>query len=563
MPSFYDFALVCQSLSQTQSRLQMAETVGTFLAALDIDEAEIAARFIVGRAVEQGEEKRLQISGRAIWKIVAGLTGTEEQGEEIFTAAEDFGEAVEMMLKHRPHDPEPTLTIRKINEKFAAIAAIEGRHARNRKLDALRELFERASALEAKYIAKILIREMRHGMSEGLMLEAIARMASRPVAEVRRIHMLEADLGRVVRLLRSPEQSAADKSSTGAPTHSDRIVKPLKPMLAQPAADVAEAFAMLGPEISFEHKIDGARVQVHHLDAGEVRIFSRRMNEITQSLPEVVEIARRLGERHAILDGEVIAVDSSGRPAAFQEVMRRFGRTRDVEKMRAEQPVQLFVFDLLALDGDLLIDLPLVERSGALAALADSAGLDLVDRIIEPDLPAAEKFYADAVAAGYEGVMAKSLASKYMPGARGRGWLKIKHTHTLDLAIIAAEWGYGRRHGWLSNYHLAARDDKTGAFVMVGKTFKGLTDAQFRDMTERLLALKTDESHGIVTVRPAVVVEVAYNDLQRSPQYEGGIALRFARIVRIRDDKTPAEADTLATMSSAFEHQMVKPARDN
>lgn len=559
MPSFYDFALVCQSLSQTQSRLQMAETVGTFLAALDIDEAEIAARFIVGRAVEQGEEKRLQVSGRAIWKIVAGLTGTEEQGEEIFTAAEDFGEAVEMMLKYRPHDPEPTLTIRELNEKFAAIADIEGHHARNRKLESLRELFERASALEAKYIAKILIREMRHGMSEGLMLEALAKMASRPVAEVRRIHMLEVDLGRVVRLLRSPD---AEKSLVGSGAGEDKpqVVKPLKPMLAQTATDVAEAFAMLGPEVSFEHKIDGARVQVHHLGAGEVRIFSRRMNEITQSLPEVVEIAQRLGTRHAILDGEVIAVDPSGRPAAFQEVMRRFGRTRDIEKMRTEQPVRLFVFDLLALDGELLIDLPLAERSGALAALADSAGLDLVDRIVEPDLPAAEKFYADAVAEGYEGVMAKALASKYTPGARGRGWLKIKHTHTLDLVIIAAEWGYGRRQGWLSNYHLAARDDKTGAFVMVGKTFKGFSDEQFRAMTERLLALKTEESHGTVGVRPAVVVEVAYNDLQRSPQYEGGIALRFARIVRIRDDKTPAEADTLAAMSSAFERQMVRPA---
>ena len=204
MPSFYDFAVVCQSLSQTQSRLQMAEEVGTFLASLDVDEAEIAARFMVGRAVEQGEEKRLQISGRAIWKIVAEMTDSADQGEDIFTAAEDFGEAVEMTLKLRAADPEPTLTIRELNEKFAEIAAIEGRHARNRKLDALRELFTRASAFEGKYIAKILIGEMRHGVSEGLMLEAIAKMSARPVTEVRRIHMLEADLGRVVRMIRSP-----------------------------------------------------------------------------------------------------------------------------------------------------------------------------------------------------------------------------------------------------------------------------------------------------------------------------------------------------------------------
>jgi len=204
VPSFYDFAVVCQSLSQTQSRLQMAETVGSLLAALDIDEAEIAARFMVGRALEQGEEKRLHVSGRAVWKIVAEMTDSADQGEDIFAAAEDFGEVVEITLKLRAVDPEPTLTIRELNETFTAIAAIEGRHARNRKLEALRELFARASAFEGKYIAKILIGEMRHGVSEGLMLEAIARMGARPVAEVRRLHMLEADLGRVVRMIRSP-----------------------------------------------------------------------------------------------------------------------------------------------------------------------------------------------------------------------------------------------------------------------------------------------------------------------------------------------------------------------
>ena len=342
VPSFYDFATVCQSLSQTQSRLQMAETVGTFLAALDLDEAEIAARFMVGRAVEQGEEKRLQISGRAVWKIVAEMTDSADQGEDIFTAAQDFGEAVEMTLKRRAEDPEPTLTIRELNEKFAAIAAIEGRHARNRKLDALRELFARASAFEAKYIAKILIGEMRHGVSEGLMLEAIARMGARPVSEVRRIHMLEADLGRVVRMIRSP---GAEKSDPDWFPASVRVVavKPLKPMLAVPVADVAEAFATLGPELSFEHKLDGARVQIHRAggENGTVRIFSRRLNEITESIPDVVEIVNRIGARHAILDGEVIGVDASGRPAAFQDLMRRFGRTRDVDKARAEQPLKL------------------------------------------------------------------------------------------------------------------------------------------------------------------------------------------------------------------------------
>jgi len=555
VPSFYDFAIVCQSLSQTQSRLQMAETVGTFLASLDLDEAEVAARFMVGRAVEQGEEKRLQISGRAVWKIVAEMTDSTDQGEDIFTAAEDFGEAVEMTLKLRAADPEPTLTIRELNETFAAIAAIEGRHARNRKLDALRELFRRASAFEAKYIAKILIGEMRHGVSEGLMLEAIARMGARPVAEVRRIHMLEADLGRVVRMIRSP---GAEKTNAGESSGEERAVKPLKPMLAFPVDDIAEAFATLGTELSFEHKLDGARVQIHHAGDGGVRIFSRRLNEITESIPDMVENVNRIGARHAILDGEVIGVDASGRPAAFQDLMRRFGRTRGVDKARVEQPLKLYVFDVLALDGALTIDRPWADRISVLEELQSSAGLEIVERIIKPNLAEAEKFYADAVAAGYEGVMAKSLASAYTPGARGRGWLKIKHTRTLDLVIIAAEWGYGRRHGWLSNYHLAARD-KTGGFAMLGKTFKGLSDEQFRTMTERLLALKIAETHGVVTVRPEVVVEVAYNDIQRSPNYDAGMALRFARIVRIRDDKSAEQADTIETVSADYERQAIRP----
>ncbi len=556
MPSFYDFAIVCQSLSQTLSRLQMAETVGTFLASLDLDEAEVAARFMVGRALEQGEQKRLHTSGRAIWKIVAEMTDSADQGEDIFTAAADFGEVVEMTLKLRAADPEPTLTIRELNEKFAEIAAIEGRHARNRKLDALRELFTRASAFEAKYIAKILIGEMRHGVSEGLMLEAIARMGARPVTEVRRIHMLEADLGRVVRMIRSPgaEQSDASESSPAM-----RAVKPLKPMLAFPVTDVAEAFATLGPDLSFEHKLDGARVQIHHAGEGGVRIFSRRLNEITDSIPDVVEIVNRLGARHAILDGEVIGVDASGRPAAFQDLMRRFGRTRDVGKARVEQPLELYVFDVLALDGALTIDRPWAERISMLEELQSSAGLEIVERVIKPDLAAAEKFYADAVAAGYEGVMAKSLASAYTPGARGRGWLKIKHTHTLDLVIVAAEWGYGRRHGWLSNYHLAARDPNRGGYAELGKTFKGLSDEQFRAMTERLLSLKVAESRGVVIVRPEVVVEVAYNDIQRSPNYDAGMALRFARIVRIRDDKSAEQADTIEAVTADYERQTIRP----
>jgi DNA ligase-1 len=387
------------------------------------------------------------------------------------------------------------------------------------------------------------------------MIEAIARMANLPVAEVRRIHMLEADLGRTVRVLR---EGGGGEGVRREPRAGERTVKPLKPMLAQPAEDIADAFAMLGNELAFEHKFDGARVQIHRV-GGVTRIFSRRMNEITASLPEVVEMSARLDAREAILDGEVIAVDAQGRQLAFQDLMRRFGRVKNIEESRAERPLRLHLFDLLAVDGSLTIDRPYSERIEMLEELAREAGMQTVTRIVKPSLPEAEKFFRDAIAAGYEGVVAKSLMSAYMPGVRGRGWVKIKHARTLDLVIVAADWGYGRRHGWLSNYHLAARDERTGGYTEIGKTFKGLTDDQFREITERLLALKLGEAHGTVTVRPEVVVEVAYNDIQRSPQYESGMALRFARIVRIRDDKSPAEADTIETVARDFEAQMLKP----
>ena len=298
-------------------------------------------------------------------------------------------------------------------------------------------------------------------------------------------------------------------------------------MLAQPASNVAEAWKMLGDRIALEHKLDGARVQIHCAAAG-VRIFSRALNEITASLPEVVELAQRLGPRSAILDGEVIAVDADGRTLAFQEVMRRFGRVRDIERLRVERPVQLFVFDLIGLDGNLLIDAPYEQRYAALNELASSAGLALAPRIVPATIAEANQFYARAIADGCEGVVAKALGSPYMPGARGRGWVKVKTARTLDLVIVAADWGYGRRHGWLSNYHLAARDERAGGFVEVGKTFKGLTDDDFRAMTERLVELKTAESRGTVVVRPEVVVEVAYSDIQRSPRYAGGDGLLCA-----------------------------------
>jgi DNA ligase 1 len=559
--SFYDFALVCQSLGQTSSRLQIAQLAGDFLAQLGVDDAGIAARFMVGRALPQNEEKRLQVSGRAVWRVVAELASDDNtSGEEIFDAAVDFGEAIELLLRLRPAEPQPTLTLGDVEQRLAQIAGIEGPHSRRRKYEVLRELFARANSVEGKYLAKILIGEMRHGMSDGLMLEAIARMAGRPTGEVRRIHMLDTDLGRVVRQLHPRAAAAADPAADEPSAARDgaSAPKPIRPMLAAPADSVTAAFGILDASLALEYKLDGARVQIHCVPSG-VHVFSRRMNEISASLPEVSEMMAALCGRRAILDGEVIAVGARGEALAFQELMRRFGRVRGIQQVRAEQPIRLFIFDLIGVDGDLLIDTIYQQRYERLGELAAQAGLELAPRIVPTTVAQGQEFYSRAIAAGYEGVMAKGLSSLYTPGARGRGWLKIKNARTLDLVIVAADWGYGRRHGWLSNYHLAARDPATGRFMEVGKTFKGLTDADFEEMTRRLQTLKIDERGGTVFVRPEIVVEVAYSDIQRSPRYEVGMALRFARILHLRADKSADEADTTETLAAEFDRQLVKP----
>jgi DNA ligase-1 len=324
-------------------------------------------------------------------------------------------------------------------------------------------------------------------------------------------------------------------------------------MLAQTAATAGEALARLGGRAGVEEKLDGARVQVHrHGDA--CRLYSRRLQELTPSLPDVVaHVREHLAAPDAILEGEVLPVDAAGRPLPFQELMRRFRRVKDVSRLVHDVPVELRLFDALQIGDVPLIDRPYAERW---AALEQARGdVRVVDRIVAASPDEAERFLAGVLAAGHEGVMVKDLAAPYTPGIRGGAWLKVKRVVSVDLVIVAADRGYGRRHGWLSNYHLAARDEETGRLDPVGKTFKGLTDAEFAAMTERLTRLARHEEGGTVFVEPEVVVEVLFSDLQRSPTYRAGLALRFARILRVRDDKTPAEADTLAHLRSLLAAQ--------
>jgi DNA ligase-1 len=329
-------------------------------------------------------------------------------------------------------------------------------------------------------------------------------------------------------------------------------MQPIAPMLAQPASDIAEALSAFGTA-AFEWKLDGARVQVHK-NGTDVRIFTRNRNDVTASAPEIVEAVRTAHARTLILDGEAIALKSNGAPEPFQNTMRRFGRTLDVEAMRVALPLSVYFFDCLRIDDDALTANPASERFGALSR-ALPEGL-LMPRIVTGDVAEAEAFYDDALARGHEGVMAKSLSAPYEAGRRAPSWLKVKRLHTLDLVVLAAEWGHGRRSGFLSNLHLAARDG--GGYAMLGKTFKGMTDELLAWQTSALLARETHRDRYAVYVRPELVVEVAFNDLQASPRYASGLALRFARIKRYRPDKTAADADTIETVRAIYEGQLAR-----
>jgi DNA ligase-1 len=341
---------------------------------------------------------------------------------------------------------------------------------------------------------------------------------------------------------------------------SFQVFRPVKPMLAQVATNVDEALETHGGETAFEYKYDGARIQIHKRN-GDVCIFSRRLTDVTESLPEIVEaIKSNVTTEEAILEGEVIAVDTSGFPIPFQHLMRRFKRIHGIADTAERIPLQLHLFDMLYLNGKNLISLPYTERR---KILAENAGqIPLTKQIITGNTKTANSFLKEAVNAGHEGLMAKKLDSPYTPGTRGKRWLKLKTVlEPLDLVITAAEYGYGRRHGWLSDYYLAARDEKTGEFLVLGKTFKGLTDKEIVNMTKRLKALAVSEERWRVKVLPKVVVEVAYNEIQRSPKYKSKMALRFARITRIRDDKAPEDADTIQKVREIYERQFKKKGR--
>ncbi len=435
-----------------------------------------------------------------------------------------------------------SLTIAEVDQAVTSIAGIAGTGSAVRRSEALGGLFSRATAAEQRFLIRLLAGELRQGALAGVMADAIAAAADLPPAQVRRAAMYSPSLGAVALAALAGGADALEKFQLG-------LFSPVAPMLAQTASDATEALRELGGEAAFEWKMDGARIQAHK-SGGEVRIYTRGLNEVGAAIPEIVESVRALPADTLVLDGETIAFDASGRPRPFQVTMRRFGRKLDVDALRAELPMNAFFFDCLRLGDRTLADRPLRERFEALLHAVPASFL--MPRLVTSSPSDAVNFYEAAIAAGHEGVMAKSLDAAYEAGNRGAGWLKIKRAHTLDLVVIGAEWGHGRRTGLLSNLHLGALDPETGAYVMLGKTFKGLTDATLEWQTRELLAREMHRDDGTVYVRPELVVEIAFSDLQASKRYPGGLALRLARVKRYRDDKSPAQADTLESVRKIF-----------
>jgi ATP-dependent DNA ligase I len=436
-----------------------------------------------------------------------------------------------------PAAGQPTLTLGEVDAALSAIGAVSGKGSALARKQLVGELLRRATDAEQYFMVRLLGGELRQGALEGVMTDAVAKAADVPVADVRRAAMLRGSLGPV-----AAAALAGGRKALGA--FGLEVGRPVRPMLAASAATIEDAFAKVSGEAGVEWKLDGIRVQAH-LFKGNVRLFTRTLDDITGRLPEVVGALGKLPVSAAVLDGELIALREDGRPLSFQDTAARAGSEAE-DGAIPDVPLSAFFFDALHLEGTDLIDLPYWRRRSELAWAVPPDML--MPRVVTASAEEATAFFRDAIAHGHEGVVVKALDAVYAAGRRGAGWIKVKPRHTLDLVVLAVEWGHGRRRGWLSNLHLGARDPASGGFVMLGKTFKGLTDELLTWQTAKLLELETHRDSWTVYVRPELVVEIAFDGVQRSPRYPGGLALRFARVLRYRPDKPAAEADTIETI---------------
>ncbi|WP_457554397.1 ATP-dependent DNA ligase [Candidatus Pyrohabitans sp.] len=500
---FLKLAEVAEELSGQSSRQKKLRTLSIFLMGLEPGEVKPAVRLLLGRHPETAP---LEVG----WATLGRVT----------------------RMPQRALSDEP-LSIAEVWNTLRRVAAVRGAGSRRRREVLLRKLFSRATEVEARWLSRCILGEMRTGVSEGLMIEAVARAFGTASGKVALAAALLGELGEVAHILATQRR---------LPELRIRLFTPVKPMLARPAGGLEEA---VRGKVALEYKYDGARVQIHR-SHGEVRVFSRRLREL--NIPEVVELAALLKAEHLVVEGELIALDSRGRPLPFQDVMR---------SLAGGAELRLRLFDLLHLEGRDLLTASYAKRWELLRSVAPEDML--AERKLTSSQEEARRFYEKALREGHEGIVAKRLESQYEPGKRSRAWLKLKPSLSLDLAVVGAEWGHGRRRGWLSNLHLAVYHE--GELLMVGKTFKGLSDAMLEEITRELLRHRVAESGKVVKVAPSLVVEVAFDEVQRSPRYPSGFALRFARVKRLRRDKSVEDADTLQTLRRIYEAQLRRKGR--
>jgi DNA ligase 1 len=528
------------AVSGSASRLAKIAEIAALLRDVPAEEIPIAVAFLSGELTQ----RQIGVGYAAI----VDLLGPPGAGP---------GQGLPASLPPPPTAPE--LTLAQADAAFGIIGARTGPGSQAERRQLLGQLLARATEDERQFLVRLLAGDLRQGALSGVMTEAIAAAAGVPAAAVRRAYQVGGSLARAaVAALTAPagQDGAAEQALLAVML---QVGQPLQPMLAATAPTLAAALERISPA-EVEWKIDGIRIQVHRAGQ-EVRVFTRTLDDITSRVPEIVTVARSLRATAAVLDGEAVALYPDGRPRPFQVTSARTASQADVARLSEQTPLTAFLFDLLHLDGEDLLDRPASERLSRLAAVAPAELV--IPRIVTSDLAEATAFFEAAIGRGHEGVVVKSLDAGYGAGRRGGDWIKVKPRHTLDLVVLAAEWGHGRRHGWLSNLHLGARDPATGDMVMLGKTFKGLTDALLKWQTARLLELadppagadaqsRAPRAHGVVRVRPELVVEIAFDGVQASTRYPGGVTLRFARVLRYRDDKTADEADTIDSVRALW-----------
>jgi DNA ligase-1 len=515
---FIELSEIRERLSKTRSINEKKRLLVDFLFRVPKDEVEIAVRFLLGRIFPTRSEEVLDVS----WKTVEDVVNN---------------------LKRKRRSSY--LSIKEVYSNLQEIARLKGQGSRSMKREILQSLMESMDEKEQDLLCGCIFSELRQGVKEGVMRKALAAFLQVQPELIQKAEMFMGDLGEVAGI-------GVREGEKGIERIGISLFIPIEPMLAEVGEDLNEILTHHRGRTSLEYKFDGVRVQIHK-ECQKIKVFSRRLKEITTSLPDVVKVAEGIKAEAFIVEGEVVGLSKDGCPLPFQHLMKRLRRTKEVDRMIGEIPTQLYLFDVLYLDGRCLVDLPYEERRRLLEGVVERQYLSR--RFMASTQARINEVLDEAVNAGHEGVVAKDPISPYTPGVRGRHWFKIKKAQTLDLAIIAAEWGHGRREGWLSNYWLGVKDKED--LKMVGKTFKGLSDEEFVQMTNTLLKIVKEERGYTVFVQPKVVVEVAFNEIQRSPHYESGFALRFARILRIREDKGIEEVDTIETMRKLYRMQFL------